>query len=68
MIETARDQNFRYQFDMQEGWFATIPVNNWDSIPDEEFRVHVGSELAWGRKLTWELLQKLYESYIVGSI
>ena len=63
MIECKRDSNFIYQFDMEEGWFATVPVNNWDSIPEEDFRIYIGESFKLG-VLTKELLEKLYNAYI----
>lgn len=58
------DKNFKYQFDLNGGWFATIPKNNLECIPEEDFRIHLGEHFARG-VLTRELLQDLYNCYIV---
>lgn len=55
---TKKDSNFIWQFNLEEGWFATIPVHNWDNIPEEEFRIHVGERCRLG-KVTPDLIRTL---------
>lgn len=60
MTVIKMDQNFKQMFNLEEGWFATVPLNNWDGIPEEDFRIYIGETCAAG-KVTRELIQKLME-------
>lgn len=58
MIEKT-DGNFRWQFDMEEGWFATIPMSDLiPRLPDAEYRTYIGERCRCGL-VTMELIQHL---------
>lgn len=61
MTITKIDSNYKWQFNVEEGWLATIPRNNWEHIPEEDFRVYVGEHIAAGT-VTKELIQRLCDS------
>ena len=61
MTITKIDSNFKWQFNVDAGWLATIPRNNCNCIPEEEFRVYVGEYIRAG-KVTRELIKQLCDS------
>lgn len=61
MTITKTDSNFIWQFNVEEGWLATIPRNNWEHLPDEAFRFYVGEHIRAG-KVTRELIKQLCDS------
>lgn len=56
----AKDQNFIWQFNVEEGWFATIPRNGSMEIPDEDYRFYVGDRCQAGI-VTREMIKNMMD-------